>query len=80
MGRDAEDREGGEAGLNDDPVSDQRDVTSELRFERGSRAVSISLSTMCGGVGMSGLPMPKSIMSSPRARACALRRFTSSKI
>ena len=37
MGRDAEDREGGEAGLNDDPVSDQRDVTSELRFERGSR-------------------------------------------
>ena len=35
---------------------------------RGSRAVSISLSTMCFGVGMSGLPMPKSMMSSPLAR------------
>src|SRR5437868_8422518 len=31
--------------------------------------VSTSLATMCGGVGPSGLPMPKSMMSSPRRRA-----------
>jgi hypothetical protein len=32
-------------------------------------AASISLSTMCFGVAPSGLPMPKSMMSSPRLRA-----------
>src|SRR6201995_2345783 len=32
-------------------------------------AASIILSTMCLGVAPSGFPMPKSIMSSPRARA-----------
>jgi hypothetical protein len=31
-----------------------------------------SFSTMCGGVGWSGLPMPKSMMSSPRRRAAIL--------
>src|SRR5262249_34686283 len=34
---------------------------------------------MCWGVGMSGLPMPRSMISAPRARAAALRRFTSEK-
>src|ERR1700761_8934415 len=34
-------------------------------------AASIILSTMCLGVAPSGFPMPKSMMSSPRARAAA---------
>jgi len=34
---------------------------------------------MCFGVGMSGLPIPKSMMSVPSARSFALMRFTSSK-
>src|SRR5271168_4574140 len=44
---------------------------SEYRCVSGLRAASIILSTMCFGVAPSGLPMPKSIMSSPRARAAA---------
>jgi hypothetical protein len=40
---------------------------------RRARAASTSLSTMCCGVGWSGLPMPKSMMSSPRARASGLQ-------
>ena len=35
----------------------------------GFSAASIILSTMCFGVAPSGLPMPKSMMSSPRRRA-----------
>src|SRR6266498_571079 len=38
----------------------------------GRCTVSTSLSTMCRGVGPSGLPMPKSMMSSPRRRAAIL--------
>jgi hypothetical protein len=52
---------------------------AEYRPDFGSRAVSTSLSTMCLGVGMSGLPMPKSMMSTFWARSFALRRLTSSK-
>jgi hypothetical protein len=32
----------------------------------------MSFSTICGGVAPSGLPMPKSMMSSPRRRAAIL--------
>jgi hypothetical protein len=34
---------------------------------------------MCGGVGWSGLPMPKSMMSLPSARARAFMALTSAK-
>src|SRR5690349_6159628 len=34
---------------------------------------------MCCGVGRSGLPIPRSMMSAPRARAAALSRLTSAK-
>ena len=38
----------------------------------GRCTVSTSLSTMCCGVAPSGLPIPKSMMSSPRRRAAIL--------
>ena len=41
------------------------------RLARPSR---ISLSTMCCGVGRSGLPMPRSMMSAPALRAAGLQR------
>src|SRR5262249_24012148 len=41
---------------------------AEYRWFFGFCAASTSFATMCGGVGMSGLPMPRSMMSSPRAR------------
>src|ERR1700722_13821599 len=34
---------------------------------------------MCGGVALSGLPMPRSMMSSPATRAFALAVLTSAK-
>src|ERR671930_579904 len=54
-------------------------LDAEYRCVRGLATVSTSLSTMCCGVGMSGLPMPRPMMSAPRARASALSRFTSAK-
>ena len=41
--------------------------------------VSTSFCTMCGGVGPSGLPMPKSMMSSPRRRAAILSSVVMAK-
>src|ERR1700728_4940626 len=46
-------------------------LDKEYRWVAVLPAASIILSTMCLGVAPSGLPMPKSIMSSPRARAAA---------
>ena len=44
---------------------------------RGLPAVSTSLAITCAGAGRSGLPMPRSMMSSPPARDFALAVFTS---
>ena len=51
----------------------------EYLWVRGSRAVSTSLSTTWAGAGVSGLPMPKSMMSAPAARARAFMALTSAK-
>ena len=46
----------------------------------GFFTVSINLSTTVFGVGWSGLPIPKSIISSPRSRASCFRAFIWPKI
>ena len=52
---------------------------SEYRWFRGLRAASTSLSTMCFGVGRSGFPIPRSMMSSPAWRNFDLSSTTTAK-
>ena len=54
----------------------RRRIAAGARYRAPSRSASARYAS---GVGMSGLPMPKSMMSSPRARACALSLLTCSK-
>src|SRR5512139_3216632 len=49
---------------------------AEYRWFRGFFAASISFSTMCLGVGRSGLPIPRSMMSSPARRIFDLSSVT----
>ncbi len=60
-------------------LAEDRELDLAMREVRGSWTVSMSLSTTCAGVGLSGLPMPKSMMSSPAARAAAFMALTSAK-
>ena len=52
-------------------------ATPSSRGRADCAAASASLATMCGAVGRSGLPMPRSITSWPAARARAFMAFTS---
>ena len=45
-----------------------------------ARDASAIFSTMCAGVGRSGLPMPRSMMSSPARRADFIRSITSARM
>ena len=49
---------------------------AEYRWLTPLPAASTSLATMCGGVGRSGLPIPKSMISSPRRRASIFMALT----
>src|SRR5208282_1231728 len=49
---------------------------AEYRWLAGLPAASMSFATMWGGVARSGLPIPKSMMSSPRRRASIFRALT----
>src|SRR3990170_3196833 len=54
-------------------------LDAEYRWFFGFWAASISLSTMCWGVPWSGLPMPRSMISSPLLRASIFIAFTMAK-
>ena len=68
---------GGAAGWRSQSSNIQRWSASRATVVRGSCTASISLATIWGGVGLSGLPMPRSTMSSAAARALAFAAFTS---